>query len=87
MRFAFRTIPNALRALLRLVRAPFRREDKILADDYVVHVRRARCAMCPFEQFKQCTRCTCFVDLKTFLATEECPDGRWRKQTHTSDGL
>jgi len=28
---------------------------------------------------RQCRRCTCWVDFKVQLATEECPLGHWRR--------
>lgn len=37
------------------------------------------------EDGTQCVRCTCFIDAKTLLATEECPIGLWGQWKLTDD--
>lgn len=96
MRFTRHTIPNALKAAFRIVRSWFRPEELVLATDYVRAVRLARCRLCPHNDAVhytnpsgQCRLCTCYIDLKTYFATESCPDNppRWKQQTRTSKGL
>lgn len=89
MRFALYTVPNALRAFGRVLRSWFREEERVVSTDEVVHMRRIRCALCPHNVGGQCSLCTCFVDLKTYFATESCPDTppRWKQQTRASKGL
>ena len=43
--------------------------------------RRALCMGCPklIQKTKQCDVCKCFILLKTQLAEESCPEGRWHK--------
>lgn len=47
--------------------------------------RMARCEVCPHRDplNGQCLLCTCFVDVKTYLSAEECPDvpPRWNRLT------
>lgn len=40
------------------------------------------CEVCPDldPEMRQCKTCTCFVDLKTFMATEACPKGKWGRE-------
>jgi len=56
-----------------------------IAPDSVRRDRAARCAQCPHFQYGQCQVCTCFVAVKTLLATEKCPDkpARWGEYFNT----
>jgi hypothetical protein len=58
------------------------REKRILAHPSTVQARLMRCAVCPELdiQSMQCKACTCFVRSKTLLASEECPEGFWKKE-------
>lgn len=89
MRFTRSTVPNALRALAAFVRALFQRQHPALADSAVTSARLERCeACCYFDTaHRQCRLCTCFVDVKTLLATESCPGYRWHPQTKFNNGL
>lgn len=41
--------------------------------------RLSECEICEFlTEERQCAVCTCFVDSKTLLAAEACPQNRWR---------
>lgn len=81
-----KTIPNALRALWRvlslLVQKLLRRsEAPVLVSAGVAAARKACCVVCPEYEASsdQCLVCTCFVGIKTQFATETCPRNRWPK--------
>lgn len=86
MTFTRHTIPNALKAAARAVRACFS-PDPVLATPEVQSIREVRCLNCPHHVEGQCSLCTCVVSMKTIFATESCPAGRWKKQTRFSNGL
>jgi uncharacterized Fe-S cluster-containing MiaB family protein len=86
MIFTRHTIPNALKAAARAVKTLFSK-DPVLATPGIQMIREMRCQGCNHELDGQCTLCTCVVSLKTMLATESCPIGRWKKQTRFSNGL
>lgn len=88
MIFTRQTLPNAFRALVRLIRRT-KGEDPILTTKVVEDERRRRCYDCPHRYFQQCSLCTCFISLKATLASEGCPDQppRWKPQTLNSNGL
>lgn len=50
-----------------------------LVPDWVKDRRRGKCEICPrfVAKSRQCSVCSCFVDLKNWLKTEKCPEGRW----------
>ena len=60
-------------------------------DDWMVseNVRKERlttCKSCPkLNKIGQCKICFCFVNLKTRLKSEQCPDNppRWKKEEKT----
>lgn len=89
MIFTRRTLPNALGAAKRFLFSIFRKEELILASDFVQDVRKARCRRCPFYADGQCLKCTCVVELKVMLANERCPLLRpsWIEQTKQSTGI
>lgn len=39
--------------------------------------RSAECEDCIFKVGEQCSKCGCFIEAKTWLAAESCPDGWW----------
>jgi hypothetical protein len=86
----WQTIPNALRAAGRFIRALFTRQPVVASVDVQLE-RLERCWRCPryLGAQDQCEKCTCFVSLKVLPATEQCPDTppRWKRQTKFSDGL
>ena len=88
MLFSRYTIPNALAAIARFALALFSRQPA-LADSDVALSRLERCEACRHYAVRerQCRLCTCYVDVKTLLASEKCPDKRWGAQTRFSTGL
>lgn len=88
MTFNRRTVPTALRALWRFLKALFSPEPAIASED-VIRERLHRCETCwRFDsRDRQCLSCTCFVDLKVALAPERCPSSRWLEETRFSKGL
>ena len=43
-------------------------------------MRLSICSTCQYlNKIKQCTRCGCFVNLKTSLTTEICPENKWHR--------
>lgn len=73
------TIPNALRAIGRVLRQIFLRREPFVVPSEVQDDRLARCNECEFLVLdsRQCVKCTCFVDVKTLLSTESCPEKKW----------
>jgi hypothetical protein len=74
-------VPNPFRflaAMWRIVCAMFRGKTVVLPDD-TVEEREATCSTCPFLDGGWCTQCTCWIELKAQLRTEDCPKGYWRK--------
>lgn len=71
---------NAVSALLRLIRAFFRREP-VLVPEEVLNARLNTCYAC--KQYApddgQCTLCTCYVEIKAQLDTEKCPLKKWKE--------
>lgn len=49
------------------------------SDDEIKAERLAICNECPFlnKQFVKCTKCGCFMKLKTTLLEAKCPVGKW----------
>jgi len=67
-------------AMLRVWRAWVRSEE-IAAPQWVAEDRRRRChlqdGVCYLKEVDQCLECSCFVKLKSLLATEDCPRKLW----------
>lgn len=82
------TVPNAIRALGRFLKA-IPSPEPVFASEDVIRERTHRCETCwRFDsRDRQCLTCTCFVDLKVALAPERCPASRWLEQTRFSKGL
>jgi hypothetical protein len=72
------TIPNFLAALGRVIRRILRREPFVVPAE-AQDARLAQCNACEFlvPDSRQCVKCTCFVDVKTLLSTESCPERKW----------
>ena len=79
MIFNRHTVPNAVRALLRILRQLFLRPESVIVAPDLADTRTILCETCPsFEPAsRQCRECTCFVDVKVLLSTEKCPIQRW----------
>ena len=86
MIFRRSTVPNAFKAAKRFIQALFS-QNPVIATGDVIDSRDALCAPCVYNASGQCTHCTCLISLKTLMATESCPIGRWGKQTGFSTGL
>lgn len=71
---------GAFQALWRIVSSQFHKQA-ILVSEQVQQNRIDICEVCEFfeRDSRQCSRCYCFVDLKSGLATEKCPAGFWAK--------
>lgn len=78
MIFTRRTIPNAFRAAGRILRQLFRR-GPFTVSPARQDARLAACEACEFliRDSRQCVKCTCFVDIKTLLSSESCPEKYW----------
>jgi hypothetical protein len=86
--FTRRTVPNALAALARAIKAVVSKAP-VIVEMQVADIREARCGVCPHHRNGQCELCTCVVSMKVLLATESCPDNppRWKQQTRFSTGV
>jgi len=56
----------------------------IMAPGVVIAYRKLECSKCPHNSktsYPQCRVCTCFIEVKTMLASDECPDNppRWNR--------
>lgn len=51
----------------------------VIAPPPIVAHRLKICGKCMFKDGKFCRKCTCLIDVKTLMASERCPDGRWAK--------
>lgn len=80
------TLPNALKALFRILLA-LPGKNPVIASPVVDQQRTNICKACPCNVDGQCLHCTCLVSLKTLVATESCPLGAWGKETKFSNGI
>lgn len=75
--------------MARAFRALFRRAP-VLAPPRVAQERLTLCRLqdgdCYDAWSRQCKVCSCFVAVKTALATEECPRGLWKRHIFRSGG-
>ena len=77
MIFRWDTPFRALAASLRLAWARLRGYET-LATDAETEDRLDICYRCEeYTESGQCRVCTCFVDAKTMLLTEQCPKRKW----------
>lgn len=69
---------TALKAVRRVVVAAVT-GSKVFVGEKLTAQRVDLCHRCPhfLPKTRQCGLCSCFVDVKAKLATEECPDHRW----------
>lgn len=88
MKLAWKIIPTFAKAVGRFFGALFRGAP-VVVDHDVRTARLLRCRKCPryYEPAQQCGLCLCDVELKTWVATESCPDARWKQQTRFSRGI
>lgn len=75
------TFPNPFRAagaLWRVIKSLFKREEVFVTQEESDR-RWEICNSCPEQDkdLKQCKVCTCFLSLKTELASERCPLRKW----------
>ena len=56
----------------------FDRSDRVSRE--IRKDRLACCELCPSLKAGVCTECGCVVKLKTKVASEACPLGKWNKQ-------
>lgn len=74
-------LPNpfyAMGAFYRAVKRLFSVKPSFVTEEEA-QKRLDTCDECPYfdQTSRQCRICTCFVDLKVQLSTEDCPKGRW----------
>ena len=61
----------------------------MIADQSTVVERLFHCGQCEHKKgsgfMSRCNQCGCFIEAKTRLASQSCPDGRWNgTQAHTA---
>jgi len=73
------TIPCLLAAVGRVFRQIFFRGEPFIVGPDEHEARLEKCNQCEYlvPDSRQCVRCTCFVDVKTLLSTESCPEKYW----------
>jgi len=55
--------------------------DRKINDQDIIDKRMQSCLGCEFFlPTKQCSKCGCFMPLKTLLSNAECPIGKWGKE-------
>lgn len=71
--------PNLFRAAVAAVIAGYAkvRGYKVLASEDVQEARQQICDVCEFRKGEQCGICSCFIDAKVMLNTEQCPRRKW----------
>lgn len=72
-------LPNPItfvRALCRSLWWKWRGYD-LLTTEEEQESRWTHCLPCPDRVGQQCARCTCFLDPKIMLTSEECPRNKW----------
>jgi hypothetical protein len=69
---------TAFMAVWRLIWANLK-NDNVLLDNRTIDRRIGACETCFYYENEQCALCTCYVNVKAILATEDCPIGRWPK--------
>lgn len=50
---------------------------QIIVSTDVQEIRGMTCSGCSLRDGEQCSKCGCFIEAKTWLAAEKCPDGQW----------
>jgi hypothetical protein len=71
------TVVNGLKALARAGKAAVSGGSLPLVSDATQEARFDKCLVCPKRVDMRCSECGCFVDKKTWVATEACPIGQW----------
>ena len=56
-------------------------DDLVLTFDATQEARFEKCIVCPKRVDMRCSECGCFVDKKTWVASEACPIGQWGRVT------
>ena len=73
-------LQNAAKAARKVTEAAVKGE-KVLVSPKVKKERLKTCRACPLllekGELSSCSMCKCNVGLKTRLATEKCPKGKW----------
>lgn len=56
--------------------------ERLLQDQSIAEQRMEICRSCPelIQATNQCSKCGCFMLLKTKLANAECPLGKWSRE-------
>lgn len=78
---AGQTVVNGLKALARAGAAVVTKMNLPLVSEATQEARFEKCLICPKRSDMRCTECGCFVDKKTWVATEACPIGQWGRVT------
>lgn len=73
-------------ALRRFFAALFSKQQAVASAE-VRQRRDFQCIVCPHLDGLVCRKCGCAQQLKILMATEECPDGRWYRETRFSKGV
>ena len=50
---------------------------ELLANEEVVRMRIKKCDGCSHKSGFRCTKCGCYISLKTAVLTAKCPEGLW----------
>lgn len=74
----FPSIPRFFRSMWRLFRW-WLCGRPVIVPEKVERYRLEWCHTCDWfdPESRQCLSCTCLVDVKTKIASEECPEGFW----------
>lgn len=82
MIFRLDTIPRAIGAFFRTADYLVRGRPVLVPELEFSH-RMNQCIPCPHNKHGQCLKCSCWVEIKTRLSAESCPDTppRWKRLT------
>jgi hypothetical protein len=75
MKITSKGLVNAVQAAARVARVAAVEDPRV--EKTLQKKRLCICQDCGYMQGYQCSRCECFIRLKTMLKTEKCPEGKW----------
>lgn len=73
---------SLMKATGKAVKHTVTKRDSIVATTELVSERMSKCLQCPHitrnkHNSPRCTKCGCWLNVKTAVRTEECPIGEW----------
>ena len=77
------TEPNIFKKISKLAKAVKKHAEggfeNVEPEEYANRLQI--CSGCEFQKDAKCIKCGCFLNKKAWWATEDCPIGKWPKQS------